>query len=115
FQYPGIEAAKASFDQLDQPGAGDHGTIPAPYTPGSRQVAAVQPSQNQLPQVERIALGEPPQSLHRAPIDLPAESLADQLRNLRTRKRLDLEPVGNGVLPQRDDGAGRRRPAAHSD
>jgi len=72
-QHHGVQAAKASFDQLGEPRTGDDSPVPAPHTRQACQVAAVQPAQNQLPQVQRITLGKPPQGLRSASIDLPAK------------------------------------------
>ena len=114
-QHRGMHAAEASFDQLHQARAGDDRTVPAPHPRDARQVAAVQPTQNQLPKVERITLGKPPQGLHRASVHLPAERRAGQGLDIGVRECLNLEPVRNRVLPQGDDRVGGVRLTADGD
>jgi hypothetical protein len=107
-----LQATESSLDHVAKAGGRIHRTTPPPDAVALSKLAVLTPGQQQLAKQEAVAQGRRPEPVQGEAVDLPAKHRADQLLDLRARQRLQLEPLGEPVLPQGKDRIGYRLAAA---
>ncbi len=107
------QGAEAGVDQLGQPGRAGQSAPPAPDAVDLAHGAARQPAQDQLAQVQRIAVGHPQHLLPGDPVDRPTQGMAQQFGGRLRRQRWQVQTAGQAVLPQRDHRVGSRLSGPH--
>jgi len=94
---------QSAEQQLTQAVAAGQLALPAPRTVAPVEHSLGMSSMQHLAHVQRSACGDAPHTLDHRGLDRPVERMAHQFGDLRLGERLEIDPVDEALLPQRDD------------
>ncbi len=110
-----VEIGEPDRQQVAERGGHAQLAGPDPCVAPLHERAVVERGAHQLPQPERVAARDVPEPLRHCIVDDASQRFLGELRDLVGRQRLQLDAVAEVVLPERDDGVGRRLTAADRD
>lgn len=101
-----LQPTKSGLDHVAETGRRSHGACPPPHTIALAQRTVLTPSQQQLTEQEAVAQSRRQEPVQSEAVDLVTEHRANQLLDLPARQRLQLEPLGEPILPKGKDRVG---------